>query len=213
MAYIAASQINTNNATCFLRALDTSYSYNDRSVKWFYDSVYKGTSYLGAYVASGGHFNATGLNPNTQYMVEAWVYKNSTLIVALTGYITTAWEWYSPRVAGGNLNLTPNEWIDFCNKINTVRKFYKDNNIKNLDPYPFTQDPNFIAKDKNLYAYMFLQAANAINEINGEVNAACLNVKPWSVSQGNDSIIYPWYFDNLKAALNNAMNSALSQIP
>ncbi|MDD3267569.1 MAG: hypothetical protein PHC75_10375 [Burkholderiales bacterium] len=213
MAYIAASQINTNNVTCFLKALDTSYSYNDRSIKWYYDSVYKGTSYLNAYVASGGHFNATGLNPNTQYAVEAWVYKNSTLIVALSGYVTTAWDWYSPRVAGGNVNLTPNEWIDFCNKINDVRKFYKDNNLKNLDPYPFTQDPNLIAKDKNFYAYIFLQAANAINEINGQVNSACLNVKSWFVSQGNDSIIQPWYFDNLKAALNNAMNSALSQIP
>ena len=111
------------------------------------------------------------------------------------------WEWEYPKTSNENFNLTSNEWLNFCTKINQARS------IKGLSPYSFTTSSTYIGKDKPFYAWIWLQAANAINDLGTGVASDCLNVKSQKVSMGNDSIIYPWYFENLKTALNNAISS------
>lgn len=149
--------------------------------------------------SSGRTFTFSGLLPNTQYLIEIKVsgvgYQDSDWV----GYYATTlsaelWEWQYPKTQGVGFNVTPEEWLAFCNKINVVRI------SKGLLAYPFTTSSTYIAKGKDFYAWIWLEAANAINQINGQVASACLNV-----SSGDD--IYAWYFDNLKTALNNAISS------
>lgn len=203
MAYIVATSKNANDITCRIEGLDTSYSYNDREIDWYYNGVYKGTSSLGANVSSGGSFKATGLTSNTTYNIKATIFYTGGSIT-LTGTATTAqgvslWEWTYEKTPGGTFNITPSEWLSFCNKINEVRV------ANGLSVYSFATSTAYISADKLFFVWIFLQAANAINEIKGQVATDCLNVKSWSESQGNNSIIYPWYFENLKTALNNAI--------
>lgn len=146
----------------------------------------------------------TNLTPNTQYYIEIKVggsgYEDSNWAgYYATTLATTAWEWWYPKDDIRRFTLDRDEWLAFCNKINEVRV------AKGLSAYSFTTSSTYIGKDKPFYAWVWLEAANAINAINGQVAAACLNVKSWSESQDNDSIIYPWYWDNLKSALNNAI--------
>lgn len=144
-------------------------------------------------------FTFYGLLPLTQYFIEIKVsgfgYQDSDWV----GYYATTlaaelWEWQYPKTSATGFNVTPEEWLAFCNKINVVRI------SKGMLAYPFTTSPTYIAKGKDFYAWLWLQAANAINEINGQVASACLNV-----NTKND--IYAWYFDNLKNALNSAIQS------
>ena len=144
-------------------------------------------------------FTFYGLLPLTQYFIEIKVsgfgYQDSDWV----GYYATTldaelWEWQYPKTSATGFNVTPEEWLAFCNKINVVRI------SKGLLAYPFTTSSTYIAKGKDFYAWIWLEAANAINEINGQVASACLNV-----NTKND--IYAWYFDNLKNALNSAIQS------
>lgn len=141
----------------------------------------------------------TNLSPNTQYLIEIKVggtgYEDSDWV----GYYATTleavlWEWHYAKTSGIGFNVTPAEWLAFCNKINEVRV------AKGLSAYSFTTSSTYIGKDKPFYAWIWLQAANAINDLGTGVASACL-----SVNSGD--IIYPWYFDNLKTALNNAIPS------
>lgn len=154
--------------------------------------------------SSGRTFTFTGLTPNTQYYIEIKVggvgYEDSDW----AGYYATTlsaelWEWWTPK-DDEDSDISPDEWLAFCSKINEVRV------ANGLSAYSFTTSSTYIGKDKPFYAWIWLQAANAINEINGQVAADCLNVKSFLESMNNDSIIYPWYWYNLKTALNNAIN-------
>ena len=89
MAYISATSKDTYEITCKIAGLDTNYSYSDRYVKWYYNNSYKGTSYIGARVSSGGSLTATGLSPNTKYSIEADIYYSGGLLVSLSGTATT----------------------------------------------------------------------------------------------------------------------------
>lgn len=139
----------------------------------------------------------TGLTPNTQYFIEIKVGGSGYIDSNWAGYYATTlvailWEWWYPKISGDNFNLTAEEWIAFCEKINEVRVL---NGLSSID---FTIDNPYLAKGNPFYAWIFKKAANAINQINGQVAVECLNVMP-----GDD--IYAWYFENLKTALNNAI--------
>lgn len=198
MAYIQATNKEIHDITCKIAGLDTNYSYNDRYVEWYYNNQYKGRSHIPAKVSSGGSFKATGLTPNTRYNIDADIYWTNGLIVNLSGVATTQpidiklWEWQNLKTSGAGFNVTRAEWIAFCNKINEVRI------AKGLSAYSFTTSTNYIDKDKPFYAWIFLQAANAINDLGTGVATEVLNVK-------SGDVIYSWYFENLKTALNNAI--------
>lgn len=152
-----------------------------------------------AQTSSGRTFTFSGLQPDTQYLIEIKVSGSGYEDSDWAGYYATTlsaelWEWQYPKTQGVGFNVTPEEWLAFCNKINVVRI------SKGLLAYPFTTSSTYIGKDKPFYAWIWLEAANAINQINGQVASACLNV-----SSGDD--IYAWYFENLKTALNNAISS------
>jgi len=137
----------------------------------------------------------SNLSPGTTYTIYGWAQQAASPYTYWTAgqvTFTTKWEWWTPKTSGVGFNVAADEWLAFCNTINKIRV------AKGLTEYSFTTSADYIAKDKPFYAYMFLQAANAINEINGQVSTECLNVV-----SGND--IYAWYFENLKTALNNAI--------
>lgn len=207
MAYIQATEKNAYDITCRIAGLDTNYSYDDRYVQWWYNNQWKGTSYISAHASAGGSLRATGLIPNTTYNIDADIYASSGLIVSLSGTATTApadiepWEWYTPKDTNEDM-LTPvtrQEWLDFCDKINEVRV------ANGLSEYSFTTSTAYISAGKPFPAFIFLQAADAINDMGG-IAPQLLDVKPMSEDPwGDSSKIFPWYWSNLKSALNNAI--------
>ena len=150
-------------------------------------------------------FTFAGLSPNTQYFIEIKVGGSGYSDSDWAGYYATTltsepWEWWTPKEVD-NLKLSSEEWLAFCNKINEVRV------ANGLSAYSFTTSPTYIDDDKVFPVWVFLQAVNAINEMGGVapqlLTVKSMNVSPW----GDDSVIYPWYFENLKSALNNAIDS------
>ena len=128
--------------------------------------------------------------------VSSNLYSRYSDLVYVTLLNIVPWEWWTPKVTGNVFNLTLNEWKAFLSKINEVR------NANGLGSKAWSYNTVYF------YAYMFLDAANAINEINGQVAPQCLSVKsmqddPW----GESSKIYASYWTNLKTALNNAIPS------
>jgi hypothetical protein len=158
-----------------------------------YSDSYNG--YTGQYYTSA-YLTISNLLPNTTYSFEVEVNLDGTWYtrptITITTLVGTLWEWQNPKTQGTGFNLTPTEWLAFCNKINEARVY------KSLAEYSFTTSTDYIATGKDFYAWIFLQAANAINDINSQVASEILAV----VSGGT---IYAWYFENLKAALNNAL--------
>jgi len=102
------------------------------------------------------------------------------------------WAWLYPKTSGQGFNITRAEWIAFCNKINEVRV------AKGLGSYSFATSITYVDKDKPFYAWIFLQAATAIKDLNIGVANEVLGIK-----SGDN--ISAWYFENLKNALNNAI--------
>ena len=146
--------------------------------------------------SSGRTFTFSGLLPNTQYLIEIKVGGSGYEDSDWAGYlaITLAyepWEWMYPKTQNTEFNVTAAEWIAFCNKIDEVRT------SKAMSGYT---TPSGITKGYSFTAYHFRSAATAINQINGQVMSACLNVQP-----GDD--ILASYFTNLKTALNNAIST------
>jgi len=149
--------------------------------------------------SSGRTFTFSGLQPNTQYLIEIKVSGSGYQDSDWAGYYATTlaaelWEWHYPKTSGSGFNVTPAEWLAFCNKINEVRV------AKGLSAYSFTTSTTYIGKDKPFYAWIFLEAVNAINDIGSGISTELLGIK-----SGDD--IYAWYFDNLKNALNSAIQS------
>lgn len=147
--------------------------------------------------SSSRTFSFTGLQLNTQYYIEIKCSGSGYEDSDWAGYYATTlpsepWEWFTPKISGGDFNLTAEEWKAFCARINEIRV------LNGLSLIDFTIDNPYLAKGNPFYAWIFKKAANAINEINGQVAAECLNVVP-----GDD--IFAWYFENLKTALNNAI--------
>jgi hypothetical protein len=139
----------------------------------------------------------SNLQPSTQYYIEIKCGGTGYIDSAWSAYYATTaptgiWEWYVEKTTGSNFNVSADEWYAFCNKINEVRV------ANGFAEYDFSSSSTYVATGKPFYAWIFLQCANAINQINGQVATEILNV------QSNDDI-YAWYFDNLKTALNNAI--------
>lgn len=185
-------------------SLNTSLTVKTaNSIKITINTVYGATTYTarinGANIQSGSSRTKTfsGLSPNTKYYIEIKCSGSGYEDSAWAGYYATTssaepWEWYYSKTSGQSFNTTRVEWIAFCNKINEAR-------IANgLSVYSFNTSTTYIDKGKPFYAWIFLQSANAINQINGQVSTQILNIK-------SGDQIYAWYFSNLKTALNNAI--------
>lgn len=166
------------------------------------DTYYARINGANAQASTERTFTFSGLSSNTSYTIEIKVggagYADSNWVAyTISTNQLVPWEWFTPKTTGANFNITRDEWLAFCTRINEVRLGI------GLASYNFTTSSIYILSGKPFYAWIFLEAATAINEINGQVAPQCLAVKSYSVSQGNDSTIYAWYFDNLKTALNN----------
>ena len=194
MANLGVSGVTANSITCYVYNLDTVYSGNDRYIYWYANGVYKGISYLSAYVSSGGSITLTGLASNTYYSLQATVYySNGQYNVVLYGSATTLqsrpnyYYWTYTKISGYAFNLTAAEWNGLTANINAVR------NYKGYSSYSFT----YAYTGNSFYAYMYNQAVIAIQGISGY--GIYLN----TVSSGN----------TVYASQLNALISELNAIP
>ena len=73
MARIAWDSSTSSSITVYLDELDTSYSGNDRIVKWYIDGSYDGQDTLPAKVSKSDTWKFTGLDANTDYEIKAIV--------------------------------------------------------------------------------------------------------------------------------------------
>lgn len=144
--------------------------------------------------ASSYQQNFTGLIANTDYEARCVVYRNSdwAIVYSTTDLFITYWEWINPKALDGNFNITPTEWLNFINRIDSVRS------ALGFSVYPFTKTPSFFVTGQPFYAFIFTQACNAIHEMNGQIPLELRSVT-------TESNMFNWYFDTLKAALNNAI--------
>lgn len=191
MANLGVSGVTANSITCYVYNLDTVYSGNDRYIYWYANGVYKGISYLSAYVSSGGSIILSGLAINTTYSLQATIYyNNGQNSVILTGLATTLaarpsyYYWTYSKYSGGNFNLTASEWNGLLNNINAVR------NYKGYSSYSFT----YAYSGNPFYAYMFNQAVYAIQGIPG--------YGYYLTTVSSDSIVYASYLNNLVSEIN-----------
>ena len=105
----------------------------------------------------------------------------------------TFWEWTYAKTSGGYFNITGAEWLAFYNAIDLAR-------VKNgLSAYAFTRTSSYFDTGDIFYYWMMTQPATAIDDINGLVSNEIKAVS-------SDDIIYAWYFNNMKTALNNALS-------
>lgn len=112
-------------------------------------------------------------------------YSNITIVYLLN---IAPWEWWTPKVSGGDFNLTYNEFMALIAKMNEVREARGMTSVA------------FLINNTYLTASNFKAVASRINEINGGVATECLNV-------AKGDYVYAWYFENLKTTLNNAITT------
>lgn len=159
-----------------------------------------GSTLISGKSSSSRTFSFTGLSTNIEYAIKIKCGGTGYLDSNWSGfyYATTGlypWEWFTEKTSGGNFNVTASEWLAFMNKINEVRA------AKKLGSWGFGISE--VYSGGTFKYYLFTQCANAIADIQnniGGVNSACQNV------QAGDTI-YAVYFENLRAALNNVINT------
>lgn len=207
MAQLQIVGVTKNSISARVIELSTSFAYT-RRFEWKLNDILKGINYSSAGASVSPTFIYSDLNSNTIYSVSVDIYNDSSgaFLASFLLYVTTSagispWEWYTPKATNEDMlnPVTRSEWLAFCNKINEIRL------ANGLLIYPFTTSITYIDTDKPFAAWIFLQAANAISDLGG-VAPQVLAVKSMSEDKwGTSSIIYPWYFTNLRAALNNAI--------
>lgn len=154
------------------------------------------TTLIYNYSSSGYTFTFNGLSENTTYIIKIACsgegYTDSGWSSYQATTIVNGWEWLYEKVSGQSFNITATEWLNFINKIDSVRNMY------GLPNYGFTRTSSYFLKGQPFYYWMFRQAASAINDINGQVPSNYMQV-----SSGDK--IYASYFNILKNILNNAI--------
>lgn len=88
MAYVAIRSISETTISVYLADLDTTYPTSDRTCEWRLNGISYGSVPLYAYASSGGSYTFSGLNPETQYAITAYVY-TTTWTASFTGSATT----------------------------------------------------------------------------------------------------------------------------
>lgn len=164
MANLGINGVTSSSISCYVYNLDTAYSGNDRYIYWYANGVYKGTSYLSAYVSYGGDITLSGLSSGTSYSLQAVIYYlNGQYNTVLTNSATTLaarpayFYWSYPKQSGGNFILVAGEWNSLLSNINAVRIY------KGYPSYSFT----YAVSGGTFYAYMYNQAVLAIQGISG----------------------------------------------
>jgi len=174
--------------------------YSNNATYYYMDCYLDGTKIGSTKGSSSGSFSWTGLNSNSQYTFKYYAtasgYPDSGQGTAYGTTRPTGWTWNYSKTSGGGFNITPSEWLDFINKIDATRvaKWGVGNE------YAFTRTSSYFTQTSPFYYWMFRQASQAIDDMNGQVpNDFTL------VNSGDD--IYAWYFDTLETALNAAIGA------
>ena len=176
-----------------------TFTINSANATYYYMDCYLGATQIGSRKGgSSGSFSWTGLNANTQYTFYYYAtasgYTDSN---TGTAYATTqpgGWDWVYTKTSGSGFNITGAEWLAFINKIQETRAAY------GLASYGFTTAASYFAKGQPFYYWIFRQASQAIDDMNGQVPNEFMLVVP-----GDN--IFAWYFDTLRTALNNAIGA------
>lgn len=130
MAYINVLSTTERSIRVNVGGLQEEYASADRVCTWYLNGDYKGTSWLGAHVSSGGAFTFSGLSPGTWYSIDVSIEGNDWgfTVDLSTSEMTDEhrvypWSWWSSIVSGGEIQISASEWNAFCSRINEVRVY------------------------------------------------------------------------------------------
>jgi hypothetical protein len=181
------------NTTNYLEAgiTDASFSNNVANLPGAKTSSVSATSTGTSYSVSGtfvltvnGTYTFYGFTRATNY----YYYTAGSVTITHTNPGTTRpsnFSWEYPKT-GDLLVIGKDEWNNFRARVNEFRIY------KGLGSFSYSQ----AIYDGDMSASSFRDCANAIYHMTASVASACRNV------QSNDRQ-YPWYFENLKEALNS----------
>lgn len=187
MANIVVSSKTQTTIDVYIDNLDTSYSGNDRYIEWYANSVYFGTTYLAAYVASGGDYGFTGLDSFTEYIIEAAVYYsggNVTLFLDSEYTRPDFFYWSTTKTSGNDFDIMAADWNALTSNINDVRVYRGFS----------TTSMTTVATDDELTAAIYNEVVNAIQGITGYGTYLS------TVTQG--SSVYASQFSDIESELN-----------
>jgi len=147
---------------------------------------------------SSTSYTFSNLTPSSKYelAIKATDGEGNT---SSTSYIDNIWtqsdnfEWTYAKVSGEPVNVRANEWTSFQSKINEKRA------INGLSNYGFTT----VYAGSTLTANIFNQSITAINAIYSKKGQSTQIAPQISGGVSSGDIVYAWYFENIKSALNN----------
>lgn len=164
---------------------------NDRYITGGNPSFNKGDN------ENDGNHTFSGLNPGTKYKLtlgarnlKQYYASEAKVFYTLQGNF----EWDSAKISGNAFNITASEWSRFQEAIN-----FKRNN-RGLSYYDFSKfyTGNTFSSDA------FNQVITAINQIYTHIGTSTQIAPEISGGVNTGDIVYAWYFNNLRDALNNA---------
>ena len=216
MAYIKIVLTTQSSISVKMASLDSSYEHSDRICSWYLDGVFKGKSFLGASVSSGGLFTFSGLSAGTSYSIFVSIsspnMQTRTFSVTATTQKKTVsrWSWsasngsataaetqrsYNSLFNNGNVSdFSYKVWNDLCDKTYEA--------IEAAGSYWNTRYTTFSgAKMSSSNKVLTAEKFNSLRlNIGGHVSTGIQEV-----SSGD--VVYGWYFTTLARCLNEWINS------
>jgi hypothetical protein len=191
------TSLTTKTATSFSVVVN---SVANAQTYYCYLYTATGTTPIRTLSSTSRTFTFTTLSKNTTYRVRAQCTAINHNDSELSSYYSVKtddlgiWNWISNVSSNAAFKITPTEWLAFINRIDEARVAH------NMDPYGFNRTSTYFESGKLFYAWMFTQAANALNEIPGITVSLTLR----NITSGNR--MYASQFDDLRTALNTAIN-------
>lgn len=143
---------------------------------------------------SGGYVTWSGIGGKFSFVARSKFYINGINLYSINNSNTLTvtisarpadYSWSTPKVSGGNVNVSATEWNALAARINDFRRY------KGLSDYSFTT----IYEGADIAAWVFNQAVSSFSGLSPPTSP------PSSKSSGQD--IYASYFNGLVNALNS----------
>ena len=225
MTYIH-SVYSYTSITAHLASLDENYSYNDRSVSWYLNGVYKGYSRIPANVQASESITFSNLSPSTTYEIRAVVETSSSgKLGEFTATVTTLsipttptpskWSWtnsngtataqqtqkaYTAITTKGYTTDFPYQvWNDMVDKVNEIIKYENGTWRTN---YLTLEDTKMKYNDRDITAQRY---NSLLNNIWAYCGLADINqFSKYKVNTGDD--VLGKYFTDIATYINNGID-------
>lgn len=218
MAYIQITSTTESTISARMTGLDTSWNEGTRTVYWYIDGVMDGTSTLPNGVSSGGSYTFRGLEPSTDYEIQAEVKAATGLDIWFSETARTddpeiqvdPWSWTSSNGSASSAqtqraydalfdhgylsDFSYLVWNDLCDKVQEVLDATGDSWDSEYASYNATR---MSSNNRQLTARRF----NSLRFNIGSHESTGIQ----EVSKGDT--VYGWYFTTLANSLNRWINN------